>query len=128
MPASITALSNDACWPSTQLECCASSICMAAACSEHEQPAKSQPPMGTGPWTCAGLATVAAAVQRGGGTLHHTTTELDDELDALVAEVELGAAPESLGLGDSQAFCLVHKCYHAQANSRLSFRRPSSSS
>ena len=44
---------------------------------------------------------MAAAVQRGGGTLSHPTAELDDELDALVAEVELTAASDSIGLGET---------------------------
>ena len=46
-----------------------------------------------------GLATVAAGVQRAGGSIQHPSAALDDALEQKAAYIEGGASPETSSLG-----------------------------
>lgn len=46
-----------------------------------------------------GLATVAAGVQRAGGSVQHPSAALDDALEQKAAYIEGGASPETSSLG-----------------------------
>ena len=52
-------------------------------------------------WGCVqvGLATVASAVQRAGGSVQHPSAELDDALEQKAAYIEGGSSPETSSLG-----------------------------
>ena len=46
-----------------------------------------------------GVATIAAGVQRAGGSLQHPSAALDDALEQKAAYIEGGATPETSSLG-----------------------------
>ena len=50
-----------------------------------------------------GLATIAAGVQRAGGSVQHPSAALDDALEQKAAYIEGGATPETSSLGTQQS-------------------------
>lgn len=50
-----------------------------------------------------GLASIALAVQRTGGSLQHPAEQLDDSLELMAARIEGGALPEAAVLGTDPA-------------------------
>lgn len=56
-----------------------------------------------------GLASIAAAVQRAGGSLQHPGSELDDDLETIAAGIETVALPEVYVLGEA----ISHACSRA---------------
>ena len=61
------------------------------------------------------MATIAAAVQRSGGSLAKPAEQLDDELDDLVASLELAASASSTGLGAPVPFSAPSSACHVCA-------------
>ena len=59
----------------------------------------------TGAHSCVqvGLATIAAGVQRAGGSVQHPSAALDDALEQKAAYIEGGATPETSSLGMQQS-------------------------
>lgn len=54
-----------------------------------------------------GVASIAAAVQRGGGSKQHPGSTLDDDLEVIAASIESAALPEAHVFGT--AFCGMNK-------------------
>ena len=52
-----------------------------------------------------GLATIAAAVQRAGGSINHPGSALDEALEQRAAFIEGGAGPEASSIGTVQSYC-----------------------
>ncbi|GMH42027.1 hypothetical protein BSKO_09946 [Bryopsis sp. KO-2023] len=46
-----------------------------------------------------GLAQISAAAQKGGGSVSHPSTEIDDRLDELSAVINGGSSPLAISMG-----------------------------
>lgn len=57
-----------------------------------------------------GVASIAASVQRGGGSEQHPGSLLDDDLEVIAASIEAAALPEAHVFGDlhDSSFCGVN--------------------
>ena len=54
-----------------------------------------------------GLVTIAAAVQRAGGSVDHPGSALDEALEQRAAFIEGGAGPEASSIGTAKPGCCL---------------------